>query len=238
LETLLLRLERNEYDDPSIWWEQNVPCTLVGCFEGVGNKRLLGFDEMDMREWRVIAAYTLVKKMIEHENGIMVVGPLIAACEDPTNEILANELLEMASNQELGRGNSKALKQLIRIGTATIASDRSHIKNTTIGILEQIIEEDDNDLIYFVGPLVAASRNPYHGNIARDLLEMILDKKLGKPDKETADQIGDIFRRESPCQKHTELVGGFLRKLRMETGTEIDMRKKTPRQPVLRPLLR
>jgi predicted nucleic acid-binding protein len=120
---------------------------------------------------------------------IYFVAPLLAATNAPATESTAKSLLERMRDKHLGQGDPRCLKELIRVGTAALrAADQQEY---TIHFLGKVIDEGENNLIYLVGPLIAATKSRT-AEPAKALLEMMKGKHLGKGDAECMAKLIDV----------------------------------------------
>jgi len=186
-------------------------------------KNLISIGTAAMRdENRKEYVRTFLEKVIdEGENELIYfVGPLIAVLQDPACEDVAKKLLNKMENKKLGKGDSETLKGLISVGTATMKNENR--KEYVRTFLEKIIDEGENELIYFVGPLIAALKDPACGEITKKLLNKMENKKLGKGDSETIKKIERIFRGAIHNPKQRFYVETFMDKLK-EEGNKINI---------------
>ena len=92
-----------------------------------------------------------------------------------------------------------------------------------IKIARKIIEEGENDLIYFLGPLIYGMQDRTIMRPCIELLNCMKDKKLGKGDEETAGRIERLFRKAVHNPRQGRYVGFFMDKLEREEGIRLSI---------------
>jgi len=154
-------------------------------------------------------------------NLIYLAGPLLAATRNPEQGQIAMELLDAMDGKRLGSADAETMKKIASIGSAAMADSRN--REYAGKLLWKIICEGKCDLIYFVGPLVAATQDPEQSQIARGLLDAMTGKKLGKGDESTIECITRVFRAARYSIIQSQYVEEFTAKLKKEEGISLKL---------------
>lgn len=132
-------------------------------------------------------AIRITQKVFAEINGaaIYFACPLLAASSDPEKARVARRLLSQALSNRFGEADADTMKRIA--GTITkVSSPESSAEDHAYArrILAKVLIETDNPLIYFVGLLVDAAKDPSRREVCLEHLgeirNAILDgKKLG-----------------------------------------------------------
>ncbi len=183
LKKLILELERLEHENPSLRWKQNVPSTLTRCLASWHDKKKeLTKEKKAMHDARAAAAKELLR-MIAKARPLKVLCPLIASLQNEHARESAIKLMCKIYGKKLGNAGHATMKKFSRVVTAAIKDENS--RDYAVKLLEKVIRDGGNDLIYFVAPLISAMENPAFAATARELLDTMKGKRLGEADSET-----------------------------------------------------
>jgi len=171
----------------------------------------------------------LIERGIEScsEGLIGFVGPLLASTGSMNPEFIktAERFLEILCEKNLGKGSPETMKEFGSIMSRVMCdpSRRIFVRR----VVDKIISENKNELIYLVGPLVAALKDdcPRVRKTAREILEKIERKKLGRGDEETVANTGRIFGAAVRNPASTEIVLRLIEKLEREECIRIGVNR-------------
>ena len=183
---LILKLEELEYSNPELRWDQSIANTLTGPLSGNYVARN-NENHDEMHEWRALVTEEILEELAEKRGVINIIHPLLAALNDPEKRDVIDVFLDKIKDKRMGKAGPQTMKKLSLLWTALISNKNDH--RYAHEFFAKIIEENQNDLIYFVGPLIAATQTDYQRKSAEYLLNSIKGKNLGKADSETLKEL-------------------------------------------------
>ena len=173
-------------------------------------------------------AVSLLGQIIDQNQNdlIYLVGPLLAAAQDPLRHGAVITLLDKMEGKTLGKGDAECLRRLASVSTAALTDTgrREHV----VSLFGQIIDQNQNDLVYFVGPLLAATQNPSQKRAAFSLLDKMEGKPLGKGDTEAIKKLSRILRAAITTPAQGGYAKSFAKQLACE-GVDVNLGYESPR---------
>jgi len=197
---LILGLEELEESNPELRPKVNIVNKLAPTLAGTQGRHGLQGKERMMCECRVHASMDLLLE-ISRKRPLKVARPLLAASSNPKQTKNAGEILDRIIENRLGKTDIETLKGLVRITTATLDFEETagvgqdgrieSVDRHVLPFVNKIIDECENPLIYFAGPLLGAMRRGEE--TAGALLDKILGKPFGNMDEEMLIELGKVL---------------------------------------------
>jgi hypothetical protein len=186
LSKLIMGLEELEERKPHLGATDSILKRLIGPLGGVMGKRHLGI-RMNGEQIRQHEQRSVVVKRLFYEVGkkrpLKAIAYLMETIGDPRFEDAVKgpfELIMGLGPWKISYGSLDYLKGKI---VPALRSDEA--RQSVVRIIDKIIDEARISLIYLVGPLLAATKDPSCGGECKRLLDKLLQKRIGTGNKKT-----------------------------------------------------
>jgi hypothetical protein len=206
IRNLFLRLEELENEHPRLRDRRDIVNKLISVLT-LGEGHGLPQKRITMIEWRSHAASCIIFEIGE-KRGVKVAGHLLFAIKNPYYADIASQLLGNMEGKPLGKADAESMRIFIHAGIQRL-HDPAEQRSARI-FLKKLIEEGQNPLICLAAPLLTAMEDACCSDIARQLLDLMDEKKLGRGDNHCMNALATVAAEALSDPKRKDHAVGFI----------------------------